>query len=90
MRPSVDLHFESLRMSTAAIQPAGIVLVDDVITLGRTMLAAAARAREAFPQVRIRGFALLRTIGLDSGIERVLEPCRGEIRWTGADAQRIP
>lgn len=90
LRPSVAVHFDSFRMSLPASQPASIVLIDDVITQGRTLLAAAARAREVFPQARIRAFALLRTLGLVSEIERVLEPCRGEILWTGADARRVP
>jgi hypothetical protein len=90
MRPSVALHFESLRMSLPAPQPASVVLIDDVITTGRTLLAAAARASEMFPQAQIRAFALLRTLGLVSDIARVLEPCRGEIRWTGSDARRTP
>jgi hypothetical protein len=59
-------------------------------TKGRTLLAAAARAREAFPYAQIRAFALLRTLGLVSGIEHVLDPCTGEIRWQGGDARRIP
>lgn len=90
LRPTVALHFDSLRMSPPVSQPASVVLIDDVITQGRTLLAAAARAREVFPQAQIRAFALLRTLGLVAEIERVLEPCRGEIRWTGFDARRVP
>jgi orotate phosphoribosyltransferase len=65
------------------------VLIDDVITRGRTLLAAAARVREALPGAKIRAFALLRTMGF-SGIKNLLEPCRGEIRWMDGDAKRDP
>jgi orotate phosphoribosyltransferase len=70
--------------------PRRIVLVDDVVTKGRTLLAAAARMRDAFPDVDIRAFALVRTMGLVSGVARLLDPCVGEIRWEGGDAYRTP
>jgi hypothetical protein len=59
-------------------------------TKGRTFLAAAARVREAIPGAQVRAFALLRTMGLADGVQSLLAPCRGEIRWIGGDAQRIP
>jgi hypothetical protein len=70
--------------------PDGIVLVDDVITKGRTLLAAATRVHEAFPNARIRAFALLRTMGMVPEIGQLLDPCVGEIRWQGGDAHRNP
>ena len=89
-RPTVARHYESFLMEQPSAPPQSLVLIDDVITKGRTLLAAAARAREAFPDAQIRAFALLRTMGLVSGIEHVLDPCKGEIRWQAGDAQRIP
>jgi hypothetical protein len=64
--------------------------VDDVITKGRTLLAAAARINEALPGAQVRAFALLRTLGMISDLHRLLEPCRGQVRWMGGDARRIP
>ena len=89
-RPTVARHYESFLMERPSAAPQSLVLIDDVITKGRTLLAAAARAREAFPDAQIRAFALLRTLGLVSGIEHVLDPCKGEIRWQAGDARRIP
>jgi hypothetical protein len=89
-RPSVARHYDSFRLEPLNLRPASVVLIDDVITRGRTLLAAAARVREAFPDTPIRAFALLRTAGLISDIKTLLEPCRGEIRWRRGDAQRIP
>jgi hypothetical protein len=89
-RPSVALHYESFWVERSAVNPKSVVLIDDVITKGRTLLAAAARVREAFPGAQIRAFALLRTMGLVPGIEHVLDPCKGEIRWQAGDAQRMP
>lgn len=67
-----------------------IVLIDDIVTKGRTLMAAAARVRETFPEARIRAFALVRTMGLDAEMHALLQPCRGEIRWLGNDAYRRP
>jgi hypothetical protein len=89
-RPSVARHYDSFRLEPLTLRPESIVIIDDVITKGRTILAAAARLRETLPDTRIRAFALLRTLGLTSGIQHLLEPCRGEIRWMNGDAQRIP
>lgn len=89
-RPTVSCHFESFLMERYSVDPAGVVLIDDVITKGRTLLAAAARVREACPHAQIRAFALLRTMGFIAGVEHLLDPCRGEIRWQRGDARRIP
>jgi hypothetical protein len=90
-RPSVAAHYDSFQLEPRDFRPADFLLVDDLITKGRTLLAAAARLREAFPDAQIRAFALLRTMGFDSGgIKSLLEPCRGEIRWMNGDAHRIP
>lgn len=89
-RPSVASHYDSFRMEPPALPPASVVLIDDIVTRGRTLLAAAARVREAIPGVEIRAFALLRTRGLVACVPSLLEPCRGEIQWTGRDALRMP
>lgn len=89
-RPSVARHYDSFRLEPPAHRPQSVVLIDDVITKGRTIFAAAARLREALPDARIRAFALLRTVGMISDIKTLLEPCRGEIRWRRGDARRMP
>jgi pyrimidine operon attenuation protein/uracil phosphoribosyltransferase len=89
-RPTVALHYQSFRIEQPPFCADSVVLIDDVVTRGRTLLAAAARAREAFPDAQIRTFALLRTMGFLTDIPRLLEPCRGEIRWRAGDARRIP
>jgi hypothetical protein len=89
-RPSVAVHYESFEVERLPCHAASLMLVDDVITRGRTLLAAAARLSEAFPGAPVRAFALLRTRGRVSSIEQLLEPCLGEIRWNGSDARRAP
>ena len=89
-RPSVARHYDSFRLEPFNFPPESVVIIDDVITRGRTFLAAAARVREALPDAQIRAFALLRTLGFAPGIQKLLEPCRGEIRWIHGDARRTP
>jgi predicted amidophosphoribosyltransferase len=91
-RPTVAKHYESFSIERSGIPAAceRMVLIDDVITKGRTLLAAATRLQEAFPFACIRAFALLRTMGLAPGVTQLLEPCVGEIRWKAGDAHRNP
>ena len=89
-RPTVQQHYDSLvAVAPRALVPR-IVLIDDVITRGRTLLAAAARLRSALPYADIGAFALIRTQGFLPRIERLVEPCHGVVRWAGGDAQREP
>jgi hypothetical protein len=89
-RPTVGNHYDSFAIERATELPQHVVLIDDVVTKGRTLLAAAARVQEAFPKAEIRAFALLRTMGLVPGVEQLLDPCIGEILWRGGDAYRTP
>jgi predicted amidophosphoribosyltransferase len=89
-RPTVQQHYRSFAVIPAPKPPTEIVLVDDVITKGRTLVAAAMRLHEAFPNADIRAFALVRTMGLILDVERLFDPCEGVIRWNGKDAYREP
>jgi uracil phosphoribosyltransferase len=89
-RPTVSAHYDSFAIEPAGGAPSRVMLVDDVVTKGRTLLAAAARLQEAFPATEIRAFAMLRTMGLAEGVNHLLEPCVGEIRWRAGDARRTP
>ena len=89
-RPTTQLHYESLSVRDLAGEPRTIVLIDDVITKGRTILAAAARLHEALPNTDIRAFALVRTMGFLPDVAHFVEPCNGVVRWGGGDARRDP
>lgn len=89
-RPSVWEHYESLSVEATMVAATRLVLVDDVVTKGRTLLGASMRLREALPNAEVRAFALMRTLGLVPEVEQILDPCEGEIRWRGNDVQREP
>jgi predicted amidophosphoribosyltransferase len=89
-RPTTAVHYESFEVESTTPVSAELLLVDDVVTKGRTLLAAATRLQEAFPNARIRAFALLRTMGMVAGVEQLIAPCVGQIRWRAGDAQRSP
>jgi predicted amidophosphoribosyltransferase len=89
-RPTTQLHYESLSVPALASEPEKIVLIDDVITKGRTILAAAARLHQALPNTDIRAFALVRTMGFLPDVACFVEPCKGYVRWGGGDARRDP
>lgn len=89
-RPTVADHYESFHVERELMLPSQFILVDDVVTKGRTLLAAAMRLHDALPTSDIRAFALLRTMGLGQKVSRLLAPCVGEIKWKGGDAVRTP
>lgn len=91
MRPTVQEHYQSLSIGTGSRErPEKVILIDDVITKGRTLFAAAARLRVILPHAEIRGFALIRTMGHLQRLERLIAPCEGFVYWAGGDARREP
>ncbi len=89
-RPSIERHYESFSLAAPLWRPDSLVLIDDIVTKGRTLMAAAAVLKDRFPDARIRAFALVRTMGQVDGVEALLRPCRGEIRFRNDDAHRNP
>jgi hypothetical protein len=105
-RPSVPEHYASFAVARPVLSRATVgrysltaepgeprprlTLVDDVITRGRTLLAAARSVREVFPAAELGAFALLRTLRPGEALRQVLDPCEGEILWDSGDARRCP
>lgn len=89
-RPTVQAHLDSMRVTATLEPPERIVLVDDVVTKGATLLAAASVVRHAFPEADVACFALIRTLGLQPEIERIVDPIVGVIKNRRGEADRQP
>ena len=79
-----------MRANQEIHQPSEITLVDDVVTRGSTLLAAASLVKSVYPDSKIRTFAFSRTLGFVDDIERIIDPCEGIIRWDGYNVTREP
>jgi len=89
-RPGYRDNRASLKANLELGSPTKITLVDDVVTKGTSLLSAAHVLAEAYPGAEIRGFAVVRTLGLQPEIDAVLEPCVGIIRLQGDEGVRLP
>lgn len=61
-RPTAKLHLDTLAAHPDLVErPTRLLVVDDVLTRGATLLGCASCLREAYPDAEIRGFAIART-----------------------------
>lgn len=89
-RPKPIEHYESIQGTKMVADRQSFCLVDDVITKGATLLAAASRLQETYPQAKVIAFALVRTLGFVDDIERIVDPAAGTITLRGDEAFREP
>jgi len=89
-RPTALVHYNSMLVKPPLSKPTRIMLVDDVITRGSTLLAAASLLRNAFPDSIIRAFAVVRTISNPEEFLAFLNPCTGKITLKGGETYRKP
>jgi len=89
-RPKPLEHYESITAVKMVADREELCLIDDVITKGATLLAAASRLQETYPHAHIVAFALVRTLGFVDDIDRIVEPVLGTITLRGDEAVREP
>jgi hypothetical protein len=78
-RPTAKEQYDSLRVQKTLEDPSAIVLVDDVVTTGHTLVGSAKRVEEAYPKAKIFGFAAMHTITLPEKFKRLNDPVLGDI-----------
>ncbi len=78
-RPLIHEHKKSLKLNADMFELDEITLVDDVITKGSTIVASADLLAEHFIGAKIRVFAMFRTLGFQTEIEKVVDPFVGTI-----------
>lgn len=89
-RPKPMEHYDSIQVTKMVTDRESLCLVDDVITKGATLLAAASRLQETYPTAKITAFAVVRTLGFVDDIQRIVEPALGTITLRSDEAFREP
>lgn len=82
-------HFESLRVKSELWDLPQLTVVDDVVTSGKSLLAAVARLQAAYPDACVQAFALIRTMSYEP-VEAVKCPAEGVIVLEGEGTKRRP
>ena len=78
-RPRMRDHLLSLAVEGRLDSSLDLVLVDDIVTRGATLMAAAIKLREAFPEAQVRSFAVMRAISNPDEFEAIRSPVKGSI-----------
>ncbi len=81
-RPTADRHLETMQVERGLFAPQKVTLVDDIVTIGRTLIAGASHLRAAFPDSDLRAFGLIQTYGLTPEVESIVGPYVGRLRRT--------
>jgi hypothetical protein len=89
-RPKATAHFDSLEVERILFEPTEILLIDDVVTRGATLLGAANKLLEAYPDAHIRAFAVIRTISSPEDFTNIYDPRTGTITLRGEGTFRVP
>jgi predicted amidophosphoribosyltransferase len=89
-RPSPEDHIRTIAVEDPfQVRAHRIVLVDDVVTRGSTLLGCATLLLRVLPSVQVFAFAAVRTMS-DMEIEHMLAPVTGKIRLTNGRLHREP
>jgi hypoxanthine phosphoribosyltransferase len=72
-----------MRADRGLFAPPRITVVDDIVTIGRTLMAAGSHLRATFPEAELRAFALIHTYGLTPEIERIDAPYLDTLKRSG-------
>ncbi len=78
-RPTALDHLQTLSVQKELRSPVEIVLIDDVVTTGSTLLGCANKLLESYPSIPIKGFAAMRAVSNPSDFKRTLDPIIGSI-----------
>ncbi len=85
-RPKAHEHYESMSVQKELSEPSEILLIDDFITRGATLIGAANRLADAFPKTKIRTFVGIKTISNPKNFRKIYDPCIGKINLIGEES----
>ena len=89
-RPKAIDHYNSIKVIKPINEPNEILVIDDVITRGATLLGTINKLTDAFPNAKINGFALVRTISNAHDFNKIEDPCIGTVTLRGDQTSRRP
>jgi hypothetical protein len=90
-RPKAREHYNSFGVrKTIFPEPEQILLIDDVVTAGATIVGAGNKLHDAFPGAHIRAFAAMRTISTPEDFKHIYDPCEGKITLQYEETSRKP
>ena len=78
-RPTALDHLQTLAVQTELRSAEEIVLIDDVVTTGSTLIGCANKLLESYPSITIRGFAAMRAVSNPLDFRHILDPIVGLI-----------
>lgn len=78
-RPKAAEHYNSMEVQKILSEPEEIILVDDIVTRGATLIGAANKLADAFPNAHITAFVAIRTISNPAEFGKIYSPVRGTI-----------
>lgn len=89
-RPTFADHVRTTRCASELVWHDRFLLVDDFVTSGTQLIAAASALLAMYPTASVTGFALVRTMSRVE-VDQILAPCAGTISYDGGDyARRDP
>ena len=91
-RPLPSEHYDSLKVEQTVTELNEVILIDDVITRGSTLIAAANKLIDSFPKIKIESFAAIRTISNPLEFRNWFNPVEGTITFRSGlgDTIRTP
>lgn len=89
-RPRAIDHYNSIKVKSILPRPQQIILIDDVVTRGATLIGCASKLNEIYPNIPIKGFAILRTISKPEDFVSIKQPCIGKITLDNGFTHREP
>lgn len=74
-KASAEEHYDSQKVEQKLLtDPENILLVDDFVTRGATMIASALKLWESYPKANIAGFAPIRTVSHSPDFKKIDDP----------------
>lgn len=88
-RNTVQAHQDSLQVTPILITEPTIIVVDDILTLGRTSMASALELQKVYPDKEIKIFCALRTRSWKN-LENIIDISKGHMSLTANGGVQLP